>query len=435
MDAHKQISLLEDQLSRGEARRVDSGELADAVVVPLVNAYLESLKVEQALDLFNRYSRHFDEDQEYGLTLKTGQVLTFGEAWDLSLKCFGRCAEICRKAGADERLAEVCGYMATAHRKMGELDRALELHQQQEELGLSAGSLQQQAAGCAGQGILMDEKEEWEAAAELLSEAAVMYRALEDRAAQAIVQARLARADYMNSHDRDAALELVHKAHKLCREPPIQARVGESCIQLALQLDDDGEGEAAMSVLRLVLEAAKKAEDFSTIANTLVSMADVALGLERPDQALEHLSRAREVWAGTGERAGEADVWGRLGMLHYRTGDPNEAIQSFGHAMQILDGLGDRESLGSVYHSIGKIYLEHGAPDNAVTYLEKSLELLARGNEQQLPHVQFDLSAGYIETGSRPDRARQLLELAAQGFAELGDEERAERATARAAQL
>ncbi len=428
MDAQQQITLLEEQLSRGEAGGDEAEALAQGVVVQLINLYLDSLKVEQALDLFNRYSRHLDQQQELALTLKTGQVLTFGEGWDLSLKCFGRCAEICREMGDEAGLAEVSGYMATAHRKMGEPDRAMELHMQQEQLGQASGNLQQQAAGCAGQGVLWEENEDWEPAVGFLARALAMYKELGDSAAQAIVQARLARADYMDSRDFEPAVELLRQAHALVEEPQILARVGETSYLLGMHLCDDGVLDQAMKVLKMAQRVLEKAGDGAGVADTLLGMADVEMGWGKRDEAMDHLGRARKLWERVGDRASEADTWGRMGMVNNRFDRPNEAIKCFGHAMQILDELGDRQSLGPVHHAIGRIYLERGAPDNAVTFLGqaiKAMESLEEPDDDQLARARYDLALAHMELKTDPGEALSLLEAARDHYLEMGDTDRA----------
>ena len=428
MDAQQQITLLEEQLSRGEAGGQEAEALAQGVVLPLINGYLDGLKVEQALDLFNRYSRFFDLEQELALTLKTGQVLTFGEGWDLSLKCFGRCAEICRETGDEASLAAISGFMATAHRKMGELERAMELHQEQELLGQKANDLPQQAAGCAGQGVLWEENEEWEPAVEFLARACKMYGDLEDTAALAIVQARLARADYMDSRDVGAAVELLARAHCLSEEPQILARVGETSYLLGVQLCEDGDLEAAMKVLRLARLALEKAEDGAGVADTLLGMADVEIGWKKQEEALDHLNRARKLFEGVGDRAAEADTWGRMGMVNNKFDRGNAAIKCFAHAMQILDELGDPEGLGPVLHAIGRIYLEHGAPDNAVTFLQnavKTMEAVKEADAGQLAQARLDLARAYVEQKKEPQKALPLLEAARDHYLEEGDADRA----------
>lgn len=413
MDALQQITHLEEQLAGGEKRGDDAVALAQGVVVELMDLYLDCLKVEQALDLFNRYCRHFDEDQELALTLKTGQVLTFGEAWDLSLKCFGRCAEICRERGNDAALAEVNGFMATAHRKMGELERAMELHQQQEELGLRCGDPNQVAAGCAGQGVLWEENEDWEPAVEYLARAVKMYRELGHMPALAIVQARLSRADYMDSHDAEAAVELLSQAHKLSEEAQILGRVGETSYLLGLHLCDDGELELSMKVLKMAQRALEKANDGAGVADCLLGMADVEVAWGKQEEALDHLTRARKLWEQVNDRAGEADTLGRIGMVHNRFGRPNEAIQSFGQAMQILDEIGDREGLGSVFHAIGRLYLEHEAPDSAETFLAKAIQTMASLEESDpatLARARRDLARSFIGQEKNFKEALSLLE-------------------------
>ena len=428
MVAQPQITLLEEQLSEGEARGDDAESLAQGLVVQLINNYLDSLKVEQALDLFNRYSRFFDQQQELALTLKTGQVLTFGEGWDLSLKCFGRCAEICRELGDDAGLAEVDGYMATAHRKMGELDRAMELHMQQEQLGQQAGNLPQQAAGCAGQGVLWEEAGEWEPAVTFLARAVKMYRELDNRAAQAIVLARLARADYMDSHDTEMAAEMLRQAHTLCEEPEILGRVGETTYLLGVQLCADGELELAMKVLKMAQRVQEKAGDGAGVADTLLGMAEVEVGWQKREEAMDHLNRARKLFEGVGDRAAEADTWGRMGMVNNKFDRGNAAIKCFAHAMQILDELGDPDGLGPVYHAIGRIYLEHGAPDNAVTFLQnavKTMEAVKEADAGQLAQARLDLARAYVEQKKEPQKALPLLEAARDHYLEEGDADRA----------
>ncbi len=420
----QEIAHLEEQLVGGEKRGDDAGALAQAVVVRLMDLYLDSLKVEQALDLFNRYSRHFDEDQELALTLKTGQVLTFGEAWDLSLKCFGRCAEICRERGNDAALAEINGFMATAHRKMGELERAMELHQEQELLGQRCSDPNQVAAGCAGQGVLWEENEDWEPAVEFLARAVKMYRELGNGPALAIVQARLSRADYMDSRDAVAAVEMLAQTHQLSEEPQILGRVGETSYLLGLHLCDDGELDSSMKVLKLAHRALEKAGDGAGMADCLLGMADVEVAWGKQEEALDHLGRASKLWEQVGDRAGLADTYGRIGMVHNRFGRPNEAIQFFGQAMQILDEIGDREGLASVFHAIGRLYLEHEAPESGETFMVKAVQTMAALEEPDpgvLARARRDLAKVYVALKKKPDEAMSLMEEARDFYLGEGD--------------
>ena len=304
----------------------------------------------------------------------------------------------------------------------------MELHQQQELLGQKAEDLPQQAAGCAGQGVLWEENEDWEPAVEFLARACKMYQELGDSAALAIVPARLARADYMDSRDGVAAMELLGKSHALSDEPQILARVGETSYLLGIQLCDDGDLDASMKVLKLAQRALEKAGDGAGVADTLLSMAEVEVGWDKQEEALDHLNRARKLWEQMGDRAGEADTYGRMARVHSRFNRPNEAIKCFGHAMQILDEIGDREGLGPVYHAIGRIYLQHGAPDNAVTFLQngvKTLEAIKEVDANMLAQARWDLALAFCEQDKNHGEALALLEAARDHYLELGDADHA----------
>lgn len=111
------------------------------------------------------------------------------------------------------------------------------------------------------------------------------------------------------------------------------------------------------------------------LANTLVQASAIALFVNDNRKAEELSLAARDIFRQLGDRRGEAEITGNLGVLANRKNEPRRALEFFEQALLILRAENDRDHEARVLRSIGVTYNNLGEPFKAVEFLEKALAI------------------------------------------------------------
>ena len=80
---------------------------------------------------------------------------------------------------------------------------------------------------------------------------------------------------------------------------------------------------------------------------------------------------AREI----GDRRGEGNSLGNLGLAYRALGDARKAIDHYEQALKIAREIGDRRWEGVWLGNLGNLYIDLGEPKKAIKYYEQVLEI------------------------------------------------------------
>jgi tetratricopeptide (TPR) repeat protein len=76
-----------------------------------------------------------------------------------------------------------------------------------------------------------------------------------------------------------------------------------------------------------------------------------------------------------GNRRGEGNHLGNLGIAYSHLGSPRKAIEYYGQALKISREVGDRRGEGNVLGNMGLAYSDLGKPRKAIEFLKQSLDI------------------------------------------------------------
>jgi len=118
------------------------------------------------------------------------------------------------------------------------------------------------------------------------------------------------------------------------------------------------------------------------------------------EASLAHLKEALEDYNGIGDSIGMADVFGRLGHYHEKTGRYEVALDYQQRALNIFIAGKDASGIAAIYENIGSIHEDLGRFAEARTYFEKArTHLDGSGDTYRLANVYNNLGDSYRKSG------------------------------------
>jgi len=98
--------------------------------------------------------------------------------------------------------------------------------------------------------------------------------------------------------------------------------------------------------------------------------------------ALEHLTRAKELYLGVGDQGPAANVTSSLGTVHAQMGQYADAMDCYQHALALQEELGNREGEAVALDNIASLMYHTGAYAEAIEYSHRSLQLFEERGDQ-----------------------------------------------------
>ncbi|WP_043840470.1 AfsR/SARP family transcriptional regulator [Amycolatopsis taiwanensis] len=132
---------------------------------------------------------------------------------------------------------------------------------------------------------------------------------------------------------------------------------------------------------RLGLRAAREVGDKRGQAWVLTSMGFLPWALRHPDQAIQHLADAVELWEADGLSRGLGAAFIALGICHRAQRRFAEANGYCERAVEIFHALGDHHGEGFALTGVGAGFLGQKRYAEAVPHLERALEIFQRHDE------------------------------------------------------
>ena len=176
-----------------------------------------------------------------------------------------------------------------------------------------------------------------------------------------------------------------------------------------------GELDEAATALRRGLELAEQTGTVEEIGNCLGNLAMVELERGRLAEAVACNLRAIEEFERIGHGAGRAHIYANLAWTHFHAGDHQEALRYAEQAIETASAIGHPLAAADAVDTIARIALSEGRAHDAV---ERAQEAAER----------------YLDAGAAP-QAASSLELAADAWEQIGEEERARASRERARSL
>lgn len=135
-----------------------------------------------------------------------------------------------------------------------------------------------------------------------------------------------------------------------------------------------GEYEEALDVLTRARDLYNRAGDQQGEAEALNDAGVVCVQTEDWDHAREYLLAALAIRQAQGNQAGQAITQGNLGMMYDRLGEPLEAIQAYEQSVALFRQVGDKGNEKAVARRLNKLQVQQGRVDQALAAYGSELE-------------------------------------------------------------
>lgn len=220
----------------------------------------------------------------------------------------------------------------------------------------------------------------------------------------------------------------------------------ETCIALHEETGDERSAASATSALAIALLHAGDLSSAERVGRSALARADTldddrargfaltALGLiaaadGRPDDAVDRLLQALQIFRAAGARNEAASVLTNLGNVAHDSGDDHRSVRFYDGARQLFDALDDRRGSAMCLNNLALLAAAHGDIDHAIELGRQAHEHFSAVGDIHGEAALLNNLAGWWATHDAAE-ARRLYEQAIARFEQLGD--RAGRDTARA---
>jgi len=174
-------------------------------------------------------------------------------------------------------------------------------------------------------------------------------------------------------------------------------------------------------LLEQALAAARRLGDRRGEGNHLgnLGLAYAALGEAR--RAVEYHQQALAISREIGDRQGEGQSLGNLGNAHLVLGEARRAVEYHQQALSISREIGDRRGEGNHLGNLGAAYADLGEARRAVEYYQQALTIAREIGDRRGEGIRLgNLGVAYADLGEA-DRARELWEQALAIFEAIED--------------
>ncbi|HLF83664.1 MAG TPA: CHAT domain-containing protein [Blastocatellia bacterium] len=192
-------------------------------------------------------------------------------------------------------------------------------------------------------------------AIEKYGEALDLWRAAEDRLAEAFTLLRMGLANHNLSRLKQA-IDCYNQALPIFQEMGDERGVAQALTALGWSYQGLGQPQKALDHLNRSLEIRRSLQEPRAIAQTLNLVADALSSLDEPGQAIDSYLEALPLAQAAGDQAIEAYALNGLGWLYHQSGQYVKALDFINRALPIWRKLGNRYGEAHALNVRGTIY-------------------------------------------------------------------------------
>jgi len=173
--------------------------------------------------------------------------------------------------------------------------------------------------------------------------------------------------------------------------------------------------------LDAALAAARQLGDRGGEGNHLGNLGVAYAALGEPRRAIECHEQALAISREIGDRRGEGQDLGNLGLAYAALGETRRAIEYYEQRLAIAREIGDRRGEGAALGNLGNAYADLGEPRRAIEYYEQALAISREiGDRRGEGNTLGNLGIAYAVLGE-PRRAIEYYEQHLAIAREIGD--------------
>ncbi|MEO0284857.1 MAG: tetratricopeptide repeat protein [candidate division WOR-3 bacterium] len=150
---------------------------------------------------------------------------------------------------------------------------------------------------------------------------------------------------------------------------------------------------------------------------------------EKFKDAIEEFEKALKIYKEIGDKSGEANCYGNLGICYERIGYDEKAIEYYEKALEIFKGIGDKsgefkcyKNLIPIYFNLGSRFL-YGKDLKAITYYNKALRLSQKAGDKNMEKECYSGLAKAYDNLGETEEAIEYYELALEISREIDEPE------------
>lgn len=242
---------------------------------------------------------------------------------------------LARETGDAIQAAEALHNLAVAERNLGRYDLAADFAQQSADAYLAAGDRKGEAQGYNTLGLIASDRGDYPRALEHHHRALDIRLAIGDQQGLAYSYNNLGNM-YRNVQDYDRALEHHFKAVEIKKALDDQSSLAFSYANIGTVYSTIGDVDKALEWLRQALAIRLALGEDRYVASTYNAIG-LALDEQDPVAALAEFEKALEIRERLGDRRGTAGTLANIGDMHRRLDRPDRAVESLTRALAIAD--------------------------------------------------------------------------------------------------
>jgi tetratricopeptide (TPR) repeat protein/flagellar biosynthesis GTPase FlhF len=335
-------------------------------------------------------------------------------------KLYKKSYKLLKKIENADKEAEVYNLLCTAHRELGDWERA-------ESFLQKSLANQQKISGTAREADLYGE----------LGHLAY-HQGNKDKALQHFTRQKKILEDIGQEHktgkslasmahilqqtgDKQQAIALLEDAVTLLRESG-ESREAAACQKnLAQLLADSGDARKAISTFINCLEIFESLDDQESLAESYLALGCVCREANKNDEAFRYFYKSLDILTELGNEAQMAYCYEQFGLLEMEQNRSEKAKEYFGKARGIYERRGDQAGIGNILFHLGMLHHKRGELSEAYNAYQESLKLRRAGNRKAGMAEACDKIAGVLAYRNDFVAALQILEESNKIYGELND--------------
>jgi tetratricopeptide (TPR) repeat protein len=323
-----------------------------------------------------------------------------------AIECHQQALEISREIG-DRRGEGTClGGLGGAYHDLGKVEWAMEYHQQALEISREIGDRRGEGPALGNLGNAYHDLGKVKRAIEYYEGALEISREIGDRSGEGTALGNLGNA-YYDLGQVEQAIECHQQALEISREIGERRGEGTALGNLGNAYRALGQVEQAIECHQQALEISREIGDRRGEGACLGNLGDAYRALGQVKRAIEYSKQALAISRETGYRYGEGCRLDTLGLAHADLGQVERAIECYEQALEVFQEIGYRHNGGEVLQHLGQVYGNIGQREQAIECYEGALQIFTDLQSPDVEEVR-DRLAELKGRGNTLDNQREL---------------------------
>lgn len=314
--------------------------------------------------------------QAENLCSEAEQLLAQGKAESIrqAIIKYEQSLALWQQAGDRRGEADAVQYLAVAHRRIGETEKAIEHLTQALSLYRAAEERRGESQVLQGLGLMNHLTGDVHKALEYYNQTLPMSREMGDRGGEATALNNIGGV-YSYMGEQQKALE--YYALSLPLHKTLGNKVGEATTlnNIGEIYRTLGEYDRAIEHFDKSLSLRRETKDIRGEGVTLNNIGLTYSSLSQYQKALDYLGQSLALRRTTGDRSGEAFTLNNTGFVYHKLGEHDKALEFFNQALKLRQAVADRRGEANTLHHIGSVYSSMGDTQKAMEYFNRALPL------------------------------------------------------------